>query len=80
MSKGKIIALMAVIILAFGVTAVGNAVAGEEVQQKLRTPYSILKAGTAKVRDVAGHVFGGRETAYGMGFTSQGSLMRTAIC
>jgi hypothetical protein len=67
MSKGKIIALIVVISFAFAMTAVGNAVAGEKVQQKVRTPYNIFKAGAAKIGDVAGHVFGGGETAYGMG-------------
>ena len=46
------------ITLAFGVIAIDNAVAGEEVQQKVRTVYSIFKAEAAKVGDVPGHVVG----------------------
>ena len=67
MSKGKIIALIAVIGLAFAATAIDNAVAGEKAQQKVHTPYNIFKAGAARIGDMAGHVFGGGETAYGMG-------------
>jgi len=70
MSKGKIIALIALVIFAFATTAIDSAVAGEKVQQKVRTVYSIFKAEAAKVGDVPGQVIGGRETAYGMGFTS----------
>ena len=58
MSKSKIIALIAVISLAFGVTAIDNAVAGEKVQQKTRSVYSYFKAEAAKVGDVPGHVVG----------------------
>jgi hypothetical protein len=58
MSKSKIMALIALINLAFTVTAIGNAVAGEEVQQKTRAVYSYFKAEAAKVGDVPGHVIG----------------------
>jgi len=58
MSKTKIIALAALIILAFVISGIGNAMAGEKVQQKVRTVYSYFKAEAAKVGDVPGHVIG----------------------
>jgi hypothetical protein len=58
MTKSKIIALVAVITLAFAATAIGNAVAGEKVQQKVRAVFQYFKAEAAKVGDVPGHVVG----------------------
>ena len=58
MSKGKIIALIALVIFAFATTAIDSAVAGEKVQQKVRNVYSVFKAEAAKVGDVPGHVVG----------------------
>jgi hypothetical protein len=67
MSTSKIIALIAVISLAFATTAIGNAVAGEKVEQKVRTVYTYFKAEAAKVGDVSGHVVGVAE-ANGLSF------------
>ena len=53
----KIIALTAVISLAFAATAIDNAVAGEEVQQKIRTVFQYFKAEAAKVGDVPGRCY-----------------------
>ncbi len=57
-SKSKIIALTAVISLAFAATAIDNAVAGEKVQQKIRSVFQYFKTEAAKVGDVPGHVVG----------------------
>jgi hypothetical protein len=58
MSKSKIIGMATLISFALGIFLVGDAVAGEKVQQKVRAVYSYFKAEAAKVGDVPGHVIG----------------------
>jgi len=54
MSKSKIIALSALIILAFGMTAIGNAVAGEK--HKIRTVWYATKWEQLNVPGEKGHI------------------------
>jgi len=74
MSKiSKIIALTAMIALVFGIATIDNAVAGETVQEKLRSVFQYFKAEAAKVGDVPGHVVGVAE-AKGLTFTDKGDV------
>ncbi len=73
MSKSKIIALTALIILVFGMTIIGNALAGKTVQEKGRTAFHYFKAEVAKVGDVAGHVVGVAE-ASGLNLLDSGDI------
>jgi hypothetical protein len=59
MSKSRIIALTALIILALGMTAVGNAVAGEKF--KLRTAKYTVKWEQLDVGDEEGHIIAAHE-------------------
>ncbi len=54
MSKSKIVVLVALIILAFGMTAIGNAVAGERV--KSYGIFKIIEVKSHQVEDAEGHV------------------------
>ncbi len=63
MSKAKIIALTGLIILAFCMSTIGNAVAGETVQEEFRSVFHYFKAEVAKVGDVPGHIVGVSEAS-----------------
>ena len=69
----KIMALTALITLAFGMTIIGNALAGKTVQEKGRTAFHYFKAEAAKVGDVPGHVVGVAE-ASGLSFFDSGNI------
>ena len=69
----KIIALTALFTLVFGMTIIGNALAGETVQEKGRSVFHYFKAEAAKVGDVPGHVVGVAE-ASGLNFLDSGNI------
>ena len=56
MSKSKIIALIAVITLAFGMTAIDSALAGEKIQNECRGAKYTTKVQTIQVGDEEGHM------------------------